>query len=142
MSLPDDDFGGPAAWLRLGGVGLLLVRKVETGQEKDREIGRDADLRSDRIDHVDARLHADVVRVAERAVDEAEHRPVLPDERRVRLRAPAVDGEDGLQRTASATSWSSRPSTSSTWPISGCASSAFRASTGSRLRAARTVSRS
>src|SRR5512133_574038 len=140
--VPDVDVGGPAAWLCLGGISLLLVREVETGQANDREVRRGADLRRERIDHVGARLHADVMRMAERAAGEAEHRSVLLDERRVGLRAPAVYGEDGLQWTASATSWPSRPSTSSTWPISGCASSAFRASTGSRLCAARTVRRS
>ena len=140
--VPDVDVGGPAAWLCRGGISLLLVREVETGQANDREVGRDADLRCERVDHVGARLHADVMRMAERAAGEAEQRSVLPDERRIGLRAAAVDREDGLQRIASATSWSSRPSTSSTWPIRGCASSAFRASTGSRLSAARTVSRS
>ena len=138
----DDDLGGPAAPLGLGSVGLLLVREVEPGEEEDGEVGRRADLRGERVDHVRARLDADVMRVAQRAAGEAEHRAVLPHESRVGLRAPAVDGEDGLQRTASATSRSSRPSTSSTWPISGWASSALRASTGSRLSAARTVSRS
>src|SRR5439155_11172527 len=117
--VPDDEFGGPAAPVRLGGVVLLLVREVETGQEEDREIGRSSDLRREGIDHVGARLDADVMRVAEWAAGEAEHRSVLPDESRVGLRAPAVDGEDGLQWTASATSRSSRTSTSSTWPISG-----------------------
>jgi hypothetical protein len=60
-----------------------------------------------------------VVRMAERTAREAEQRTVVPDEGRIGLRPTAVDGEDGLQRTASATSRSSRPSTSSTWPISG-----------------------
>ena len=40
VSLPDDDLGRPAPLLRLGLVGLLLVGKVETGDQEDGEVGR------------------------------------------------------------------------------------------------------
>ena len=32
--VPDVDVGGPAAWLCLGGISLLLVREVETGERR------------------------------------------------------------------------------------------------------------
>ena len=123
----DDDFAGPAASLRLRGVDLLLVREVKAGEQDDGEIGRSADLRCERVDRVGAGRDADVMRMAQRTACEAEQLSVLPDESRVGLRAPAVDREDGLQRTTSVTSGSSSPSTRSTWPISGWASNALRA---------------
>jgi hypothetical protein len=138
----DDGLGRPAAFLGFREVGVLLVREVEAGDEQDCEIGRSPDLGRERVDGIGARPDTDDLRVAERSSGKTEQGPVLANQRRVGLRASAVDREDGLQWTASATSRSSRPSTSSTWPISGCASNAFRASTGSRLSAARTVSRS
>jgi hypothetical protein len=140
--VPNDDVGAPPTPLCLRPVGALLVWEVETCDEENGEVRRRADPGGELVDHVGAGLDADVVRMAERAAREAEDGAVLPDESGIGLRAAAVDGEDGLQWTASETSRSSRPSRSSAWPIRGCASSAFRASTGSRLSAALTVSRS
>src|SRR5262249_16902877 len=126
--VPDDDLGSPAASLGFRAVGLLLIREVEACDEEKGKVGRRAALRGELVDPAGPRRDADVVRMAEGAADEAEDGSVLLDESGIGLRAAAVDGEDRFQWTASDTSPASRPSRSSAWPISGCASSAFRAS--------------
>ena len=92
-----------------------------------------------------------MVRRGERPAGVGEDGPVVADERKIRLRVPTVDREDdraahpvtsASERERSESSASSNDPASSSWPISGWASSALRATTGSRVRAASTASRS
>src|SRR5581483_4265631 len=140
--VPDDDAPGKVARLRGGAIRLLLVVEVDAGEQEHRQIGAIAHLVDEAGEDVQAALEAKVVGRALRPAHRADHLAVLTDEDDVRLRVAAVDGEDGPQRTASSAIRSSRPSTSSSCPISGCASSALRMSVASRVTAARAVSRS
>ncbi len=97
------------------------------------------------VEHVEGALDAEMVRRAAGAAHEREQLAVLAHEREVGLRVAAVDGEDDPPAHATASASSSRsssPSTRSTWPISGCASRALRATERSRVVAASAASRS
>ena len=79
-----------------------------------------------------------------RPAHEREQRAVVAQQREIGLRVAAVDGEDERahrQRLARRSRSSSSPAISS-WPISGCASSALRAVDAVAVTAARAASRS
>ena len=135
---------------------LDLRRKVEPGDQQLAElghgpvVGRQAGLGRSALEqlgeHVQRALEPEVVRRAQRPSFECEERAVGGDEREVGLRRAAVHGEERGAAHTRASLAARRSSISSLamshWPISGCASSALRASAGSPERAARTASRS
>src|SRR6266545_1486407 len=106
------------------------------------------------VENGEATFDAEMMRGAERPAHEREDGAVRLDEREIRLRVAAVDGEDGdAHRVVSAWNWgrcsapasrslSTSSSESAYWPIKGCVSSALRATAGSPLTAALAASRS
>src|SRR5439155_21497917 len=132
-----------------------LGRKVDAGEE-DRGDLRDRRGRvrqpclrdragEEALEDAETAVDAEVVRRAERSADEREQRSVAADQGEVRLRVPTVDGEDDAHAACSALASSSRSTSSSAsayCAISGCASSALRASTTSPVVAACAASRS
>ena len=100
-----------------------------------RQAGRRHRLREQVLEHAQAAVEPDVVRRAQRPARQRQERAVGAHERKVGLRVAAVDGEDDGALTAapaSAAVTSVRSSSSSArrcshCPISGCASSALRA---------------
>ncbi len=128
---------------------LLLAREVDARhvQLGDLRLSR---LRSrpveEPIEDRERLLQAEVLRRALAAADERDQLPVAADAGKVGLRGAAVDGDHvrsahtGASRCAS--SGSSSSPASSSWPISGCASSALRATARSPCSAARAASRS
>ena len=102
-----------------------------------------ARLEQQRLDPVERAVDAVLVRRAAGPPHEGVHPSVRRDECQIGLCVAAVDREDEpAHSTASATSESSSPSTSSSWPISGCTSNALRAVAVSRVTAASAVKRS
>ncbi len=115
-----------------------------------------AALSSRVAEHLDRAVHAELVLRAARAPNRRQHRAVDSDQGEVRLRVAAVDSQrqlvahrvapsgtgSGMPERSAAASCSSSLVASSSWPISGWASSAFFAATGSRLTAAPAVNRS
>ena len=92
-----------------------------------------------------AAVEAEVVRRAVAAAHEREHRAVLAQQRQVGLGVAAVDGEDEAAAHGTGSPASRRSTSSpaiSSWPISGCASSAVRTSSALPDSAARTARRS
>ena len=65
-----------------------------TGPLSPREPGSRGRLVEEALEHLEAAVDAEVVRRAERAAHEREHAAVRADEREMRLRVAAVDGED------------------------------------------------
>ena len=141
----DLDAVGPAALLRARLHVAHLRGEVDAGEQQlgVRDGAFCAGFDHERLDAVERSFDAVLVRRAARAAHEREEAAFVIGEHEIGLRVAAVDGEQQrAHRTASATSESTSASTISICPISGCASSAFRAATGSRVTAAPAVSRS
>ncbi len=141
----DLDAVGPSAFLRARLHVAHLRREVDAGEQQlgvcDGAFG--AGLDHERLDPIERSFDAVFVRRAAGAAHEREETTFVIGKDEIRLRVAAVDGEQQrAHRTASATSESTSASTISICPISGCARSAFRAATASRVTAAPAVSRS
>ena len=124
----------------------LLVGEVDARQEQQRlrRLLSGRELRDQAADDVECGLGAEMVGGAPTAAHSSEHGAVVAHERNVGLRVSAVDRECEPHRgtPASRSAASRSASTWATWPMSGCASSALRAVTGSRVIAASAASRS
>ena len=146
------DARGPAACEHRLAERLLLDREVDAGHQqlggRDRQLELARRLGEQRPEHRDPALEPEVVRRAARAAHEREQAAFGADEREVRLRVAAVDGQDhGLRLTEAQVRPAARRRTSSSsassyWPISGWVSSALRATTRSPVSAASTARRS
>ena len=144
---------------------VLLGREVDPGDQKLRElrdrsvaevqVRRLRGLGQEVVEHGQRVVEPDQLRRAARAACEPEHLAVRAGDHEVGLRPAAVDRDEqrrahaGLavpncgRCSAPAESRRSTSSSASSYcPTSGCASSAFRATTGSPVRAASTASRS
>ena len=151
--VPDVHVVSPAALHERRTEGVLLRGEVDPGEEDLRRGERRRAVpprRAERLveqllEQHDRLLEAEVVRRGLRAADVREQGAVLADERDVGLRVAAVDREEdpvAHRDTPDTCAGSSRrrdsisSPVSASWPISGCASSAFRAVTVSRVTAA------